>query len=84
MSLEGDVHSGEALLQPVMRDGRRLGPVATLADARQRAASDLERLPDPLRNLREWTTYSVQVADALRQLAAEVDHRLAQSPDTST
>ena len=61
-----------------MKDGRRVGPAATLAEIRARAAHDLERLPEPLRDLEPGATCPVEVADALVQLAAEVDNRLAQ------
>jgi nicotinate phosphoribosyltransferase len=48
-----------------------------LAEARARAARDLERLPEPLRRLEPGAPYPVQVTDALKQLASEVDLRLA-------
>ena len=72
-------HPGEQLLEPVMKDGHRLRPAPTLAEIRTRARQDLERLPEPLRNLEPDMTYRVEVADALIKLAAAVDQRLAQS-----
>jgi len=78
MSLENDVHDGEPLIEPVMKDGRRLGPKPTLAQIRARAAKELGRLPQPLRELEPAATYPVEVADALVKLAAEVDNRIAQ------
>src|SRR6516225_12101424 len=54
--------------------GRRLTPQPTLADSRARAAHSLERLPQPLRRLEPGKSAPVEVADALKQLAAEVDH----------
>lgn len=75
LSLEGDDQSGEPLLSRVMTGGRRLNPAPTLAEIRARTALDLERLPGPLRRLDRDTSYSVQVADALARLAAEVDRR---------
>ena len=53
-----------------------MGPSPTLAEIRARAARDLERLPEPLRQRQPGAIYSVQVADALVQLSAEVDRRL--------
>jgi nicotinate phosphoribosyltransferase len=79
ISLEDDLQSGEPLLEPVMRDGRRLSPMPTLAEARGRVARELERLPDPLRQLGPGAAYPVVVADALKRLAADVDRRLAES-----
>ena len=77
LSIESDHHSGEPLIQPVMRAGRRIGPSPTLAEIRARAARDLARLPEPLRRLWPQGSYPVEVAGALVQLAADVDSRLA-------
>jgi nicotinate phosphoribosyltransferase len=78
LSLETDQASGEALIHPVMRAGRRLAPSPPLAQSRARAEHGLAHLPEPLRRLEGGATYRVEVADALHRLAAEVDHRLAQ------
>ena len=79
LSLESDAHDGEPLIELVMKDGGRVGPTPSLAEIRARAAHDLERLPEPLRDLEPGATYPVDVADALVRLAAEVDSRMAQS-----
>ena len=76
LSLERDEQPGEPLLQPVMKAGRRLAPAPTLGEIRARAVQQLARLPEPLRRLDPPTSYPVRVADALRDLAAEVDRRL--------
>jgi nicotinate phosphoribosyltransferase len=76
LSVEGDRQDGEPLIRQVMRAGHRMAPLPTLAEARARAARDLERLPEDLRCLTPGATYPVQVADALVRLAAEVDRRL--------
>jgi nicotinate phosphoribosyltransferase len=78
LSIEGDSQSGESLLQPVMRGGRRIIPPSTLAEIRSRTAHELQRLPDRLRQLEPGAAYPVHVASALVDLAEEVDHRLAQ------
>jgi len=78
MSVETDTQSGDPLMLPVMKDGRRIAPSPTLAEIRARAAHDLERLPEPLRSLKPQTAYPVEVAAPLTRLAAEVDARLAQ------
>ena len=75
--VERDDQGGEPLIELVMKGGRRLTPQPTLAEIRAGAARDLERLPDPLRRLEPGASYPVEVADALKRLAAEVDRHLA-------
>ncbi len=81
LSVEADSHAGEPLLVPVMRAGRRLAAAPTLADIRARAARDLDRLPPGLRSLDPQAPYPVTVAEPLRQLAAAVDRRLAETEE---
>jgi nicotinate phosphoribosyltransferase len=76
LALEGHDKPGEALLQRVMQNGRRVRPSPPLAEIRQHALRELERLPESLRQLEAGTTYPVEVADELRELAAEVDRRM--------
>jgi nicotinate phosphoribosyltransferase len=63
----------EPLIEPVMRGGRRIGAGPSLAQARERAAAELRRLPQPLQALRTDASYPVTVSAALRALAREVD-----------
>jgi nicotinate phosphoribosyltransferase len=79
LSLDNDTQAGTPLIEPVMKDGRRLRPRPSLADIRALAAQELERLPQPLRDLIPQAHYPVTVADALVQLAADVDERIAKS-----
>ncbi len=76
LSVEGDRQAGDPLLQLVMQNGRRSGPAPSLADIRAHATRELARLPEPLRRLDPKASYPVEVADALVQLAAQVDARL--------
>jgi nicotinic acid phosphoribosyltransferase len=70
--------NGEALLQPVMVGGKRLAAAPTLADARARVKRELAALPEGLRELTSTPrTYRVEVAPALRELAAGFDARRA-------
>ena len=78
LSLENDDQAGEPLIELVMQSGKRLKPAPTLAEIRTRAARDLERLPEPLRKLEPGASYPVEVSEALRRLAEEVDGRVAQ------
>jgi nicotinate phosphoribosyltransferase len=65
------------LLEPVMRAGKRTGPLPQLTAIRERAAAELERLPAPLRSLQPAEPYPVEIAAALQELAREVDRREA-------
>jgi nicotinate phosphoribosyltransferase len=77
LSVEGDDQTGEPLIQPVMKGGRRIAQGPTLAEIRARTARDLERMPDAVRRLQPGVSCPVEVADALTRLANEVDCRLA-------
>ncbi|MCC7426966.1 MAG: nicotinate phosphoribosyltransferase [Alphaproteobacteria bacterium] len=76
ISVETDHQPGEPLIEQVMHEGRRTGPRTSLADIRVRAARDIARLPERLRQLQPRTEYAVRVGDALVRLTAEVDRRL--------
>ena len=70
------VQSGQPLLVPVMRQGRRLAKSPALGAIRDHARAELARLALPLRALTPATSpYCVTVAEPLRLLAAEVDRR---------
>ena len=77
LGLHDDQRTGEPLLVPVMRCGRRLASPPTLADIRQTAAHGLARLPEPLRRLNDGTTFPVTVAPGLVALVEEVDRLCA-------
>jgi len=77
LSVEDDAQQGEPLIELVMQGGKRLKPAPTLAEIRARAARELERLTEPLRRLEPAASYPVEVSDALRRLAGEVDGRMA-------
>jgi len=68
---------GEALITPVMRDGRRLPDLPSLEQSRDHAASELARLPAALRTLKPGSVYPVTVSQRLRSLAAAVDREVA-------
>lgn len=77
LSLESDRQEGEPLLQPVMRQGRRLGLKPSLADIRARAAAELANLPRALQQLEPERVYPVRIGESLIALTAEVDRRIA-------
>jgi nicotinate phosphoribosyltransferase len=78
LTLEDDPQDGEALIAPVMANGRRLAPTPGLEDLRARAVRNLAALPAPLRRLAPGAGYPVEVAPALYALAEEVDARMAE------
>jgi nicotinate phosphoribosyltransferase len=76
VSLASDVVEGEPLLAPVIRGGRLVAPLPSLAASRLYAARAIATLPVPLRALeRAPAPYPVSVAPSLHRLAAEVDAR---------
>jgi nicotinate phosphoribosyltransferase len=75
LTVVGDDADGTPLLVPAMRHGTPTEPVATLAAARAHLQDQLARLPAALRGLDRADPYPVQVAPALRSLAAAVDAR---------
>jgi nicotinate phosphoribosyltransferase len=76
LTLEDDPRDGEALIVPVMRNGRRLVPAPSLEQLRARAARNLAALSAPLRGLKAGAGYPIEVAPALYALAEEVDAAL--------
>ncbi|MCX7250113.1 MAG: nicotinate phosphoribosyltransferase [Burkholderiales bacterium] len=69
---------GQALLQPVMRAGRRLAPPEPLEALRAHAAAQLAALPGPLRGpdgVAAEQAYPVAISDPLQQLAASLDRQ---------
>jgi nicotinate phosphoribosyltransferase len=76
---ERDTEGGEPLLQPVLRAGRRVGTLPTLAESHATAARNLAALPEPLRRLETGARYPVAVSKRLRAMAAEMDRALVPS-----
>lgn len=78
LTLAGQQAPGVPLLEPVLRAGGRLAPSPPLAEARAHARRQLDALPPAQRRLDAADAanpYPVTVADALRELAGEVDAR---------
>jgi nicotinate phosphoribosyltransferase len=73
VTTHNDHQPGEPLLQPVMTEGRRLVPVQKLPELRERAATQLARVSDPLRSLACEHPYDVRISQPLRDLALAVD-----------
>ena len=66
---------GTPLLVPVVREGRLVAPLPELSVIRQRVCEEVARLPESLRALDGQVPAQVEVAPALRELAAEIDAR---------
>ncbi|KPK37773.1 MAG: nicotinate phosphoribosyltransferase [Gammaproteobacteria bacterium SG8_47] len=77
LALETDDCAGEPLLSQVMRNGRIVRPIASLAKARVHARNQLNALPSLLRGPTREDAYVVEVAPALRVLRETMSKRLA-------
>jgi len=74
VTLEDDVQAGTPLLQPVMLGGKRLQAPPSLDALRAHAKRELATLPRDLRALDgDVEPYRVEIAPALRELAARLD-----------
>lgn len=78
-----DYPEAEALLQPAMREGRRVAAPATLAELRSRTLANLERLPEGYKALRHAPAYPVEHSAALERLLDEVRDRHRRAPQVS-
>jgi nicotinate phosphoribosyltransferase len=76
LALADDPHPGDPLLSPVVRGGMLVSARPTLAQSRDLAKRQLERLPEALRALdTAKPPYPVTVAGGLARLAAQLDSR---------
>lgn len=77
LALLAEPATGEALLQPVMRAGRRVGALPSLDSARRRARAQLASLPAALRALEPVPAFVPEVSPGVRNLARRVDEARA-------
>lgn len=75
LTLDAETGSGTPLLSPIMRAGRLLQPLPPVEAVRWHAQEQLAKLPERLRSLEDAVPYPVEIAPALRHLAAEIDAR---------
>ena len=73
--VENDRQGGEALIQPIMKAGTRLGSLPSLTQSRDHAADQISHLPDSLRELTQDTAMEVRISQALQDLARQVDRQ---------
>ncbi len=71
-----DPQEGEALLQPVMKNGKRLQTPESLGAIRERTAYNLEALPSGLQTLDQTTQYPVEISPCLIRLTQEIDKKI--------
>jgi len=72
----GDLQPGEPLLEPVVRQGRRVRAAEPLSTIRERWAAQRGRLPSHLRALETYPPYPVRIAPALEELAQRADESI--------
>ncbi|SFU43368.1 nicotinate phosphoribosyltransferase [Nitrosospira multiformis] len=68
-----DLHEGEPLIVPMMRNGRRINRNRKLEAIRQQTVANYARLPEPLRLLETAPAYPVEISASLQALAKKVD-----------
>ncbi len=73
ITVEQETLPGRPLLRQVMERGRRLTPSPSIQEIRDYARSALAELPDTLCRLDQAEPYEVRIAEALEQLAGQVD-----------
>ena len=71
VALESAPRDGESLIVSVMKSGERVRAAPTLDEIRSRAASELARLPEPLRGLEPARPYPVEISPELERLAEQ-------------
>jgi nicotinate phosphoribosyltransferase len=71
VALESAPRDGESLIVPVMTSGKRVKAAPPLDEIRSRAASELARLPEPLRALKPARPYPVEISPELERLAEQ-------------
>jgi nicotinate phosphoribosyltransferase len=76
ITVEDDLQLGEPLLQPVMLNGKRIGPPESLEQIRDRTTQTMNCLPAHLKCLMADPPYRVQISPLLEMLADQVDQEL--------
>jgi nicotinate phosphoribosyltransferase len=72
----GECGKGEALLRPIILGGRLVEPLPTLAQARDRAAESIAKLPPALRELEVAEPWPVIYSRELRELIGQTRSNL--------
>lgn len=72
LALRGESAPGDERLVDVFDDGERVYPLPSLPEIRERAREQVEKLPRPVRTLRDPETYPVRIGDELRSTTRAV------------
>ncbi len=86
LGLVGEVHTGRALLQPVMQQGQRLHAAETLTEIQTRCRQERASLPAHLRQLERVEAsqdYSVRYSTAMNQLFEQVSAQIKETNHAS-
>jgi len=78
VTLEGDAQEGTPLIKKVMADGRRLAPTVDLAALAAYTKSQLQALPENLRQLSEASSYPVEFSPALLHLREKAEQLIGE------
>ena len=81
LGLAEESHTGEPLLVPVMKDGRRIAPPEPVDRIRTRVEAEVARLPETARRIHAPVAPSVTPSEALRELARQLDAEAAAARD---
>ena len=76
VTVEGNMHAGQPLLEPVLRGGNLVRPADSLSRIRERCAHQLAQLPEHLRALEMEPIYEVRMAPELTVLARQSDEAI--------
>ncbi len=74
LTLLSDVQTGQPLLQPVLRAGKRVTPLPEVSQIREQTLAQLATLPDAYKSLDPTpSVYPVQISKALQELTERMD-----------
>jgi nicotinate phosphoribosyltransferase len=75
---------GEALLQQVYSQGKRISPKKSLAELRDYHQQQMRKLPQRMKSLDAGSAYSVSVSKALNELGKETDRYIQRQAEEDT
>jgi nicotinate phosphoribosyltransferase len=71
------IAGAQALLEPVLKGGKIVGPLATLEETKSLCRDDLERLPDVYKRIVDPNRFPVKFSARLQQLRAATEKKLS-------